>query len=101
MRGKRPIRFKARSYMLDSAFHAALNAHKKGWHVRAAATGVTLPGPFGRQYLNGAERSFVERFLRTCFDDYSHLRPNVHGNRTQDYINPRYAATKQTDLTTA
>jgi len=94
-------RIKARSFMLDCAVHAALNAEKKGWHVRAVATGVSLPGPFGRNYLNGPERSFVERFLRTRFDDYSHLRPNVHGNRSQDYINLRYAATEQTDLTTA
>jgi hypothetical protein len=82
--------------MIVGAMGAAANAYRKGWHVRSAAQDYSLPGPLGRERLNGSERRIVERLLRTVYDDYtryapgSGMVPESEKNRSSAYVNPRY-----------
>lgn len=94
----RRYRLPVREYMIVGAMGSAANAYRKGWHVRSAAEGYSLPGCLGRERLNGSERSIIERLLRTVYDDYSRLRPgsgvvsHADRNKLSAYITDQWRA---------
>ena len=87
-------RAEARSHFIGGMRASALTAALRGDSPRYAAMNYSLPGCFGREYPNNAERTLIERHLRVCYNDYTHFAPpcgwKSRGNKASAYINPRY-----------